>query len=834
MNNLIMDFKKVFTLFVFVSFPFYIFSQCHNNPGTINKITKFIGQSSRHDLNDTIFLCWEDRFYLDHNDDFELPSDPVPSTKSAIGYAWYKDKPAISGDNLDLIKSDDIFTLPNDTNIVVTVDKANGDALFENRFFNNSLPFNKALSDEGHPSLIYYAPITVDKKQGKRGYFENGGPCVKVNVEEAFPVVYLNPIQISGVNYSKDSLILSFVINGGLPEYYQYKENKTINYSDITILNYKYDTSDYKFLSQNHGPGDTVFVQLPGTGTYKIEVSDSISCSGIKYLNINKAINPTLALDTISGQKGDVVCLPFSVKDFKNIEIIFGRFDYDPSVLEYFSYDPVYPILCDIVEERPGLLRMDWTPSIDSFPEGIVFNLCFKLIGNPGECSPVLMKKFQGANSDIQDIFPYYKQGMICIDPPDGLYISADFCGSEPNVPESTINFKVFNGVAPYFYIAKDSVGNIVETGIINNENTETLIADLFPGSYIIEVSDSSGDVVEKTINIPDTPPLQFEEIQITNPCFDWDIGKIAVKVKDSGASSYTINWSNNNFNVDYAYGLNDGMYHVTLKDKITGCKTDTAIFLKTKIFNIESINPMDASCFGNCDASAEVNVSKNFDFPLFYKWDSTYPDTLSKAIDSLCAGTYYLKVFSDDLILCTLEKTFTVSQPDKKLITVDSIIDTDSLSSGSGAIYISTDTAGYVFQWTGPDNFISQDEDITGLEAGCYSLTAEDTISGCSIDTTICIKYLTANHELQNKKSIRIYPNPVKDILFIDIGSNELENYEISLLDLSGKIIKTVNNSPNKSLLSIDISGINAGFYLIKIHSDKSGIFCKKLIKFK
>lgn len=50
--------------------------QCNSNVGTIKGISNFIGNSNRRSLGDTIFLCWNDRFYIDHNDDYNLTGDP--------------------------------------------------------------------------------------------------------------------------------------------------------------------------------------------------------------------------------------------------------------------------------------------------------------------------------------------------------------------------------------------------------------------------------------------------------------------------------------------------------------------------------------------------------------------------------------------------------------------------------------------------------------------------------------------------------------------------------------------------------------------------------------
>ncbi len=272
-------------------------------------------------------------------------------------------------------------------------------------------------------------------------------------------------------------------------------------------------------------------------------------------------------------------------------------------------------------------------------------------------------------------------------------------------------------------------------------------------------------------------------------------------------------------------------MYFITVEDNSSGCKTDTAIFLKSKKFSIEDIIVTDASCFGSCDGKAEAVVNKNYDFPLVYKWRTGNTETTSNKIENLCFGHYILKVFSDDRNLCKVSKAFTINQPDEKSITVDSIIDVDSLGSFTGAIYISVPSEGYSFLWQGPNSFISDDEDIENLEAGCYTLTAKDTVSGCYIDTTICVKYINKIPETKINNAINIYPNPANEELTIDFHDSDIENCKITLLDMSGKIIRTFEYTENKKYYSINLSKINPGLYLIKLQSGNNAIIYKKIV---
>jgi len=80
------------------------------------------------------------------------------------------------------------------------------------------------------------------------------------------------------------------------------------------------------------------------------------------------------------------------------------------------------------------------------------------------------------------------------------------------------------------------------------------------------------------------------------------------------------------------------------------------------------------------------------------------------------------------------------------------------------------------------------------------------------------------ATENFTNANGVSLYPNPVKDILNIDL----LDNTSISsvkIYDLQGKLLL------EKASNDIDVSSLSAGLYLIKIATEK-GEFTKKFIK--
>ena len=70
---------------------------------------------------------------------------------------------------------------------------------------------------------------------------------------------------------------------------------------------------------------------------------------------------------------------------------------------------------------------------------------------------------------------------------------------------------------------------------------------------------------------------------------------------------------------------------------------------------------------------------------------------------------------------------------------------------------------------------------------------------------------------------NLKVYPNPVKDYLFVDVNDIQDTNLNLSLLDVSGKQLMNVNVSPGATYPhQLDVSNLQEGFYLLKISSNR------------
>ena len=75
-------------------------------------------------------------------------------------------------------------------------------------------------------------------------------------------------------------------------------------------------------------------------------------------------------------------------------------------------------------------------------------------------------------------------------------------------------------------------------------------------------------------------------------------------------------------------------------------------------------------------------------------------------------------------------------------------------------------------------------------------------------------------------KKEIRIYPNPAQNNIFISSSLNKIQS--ISIFDLNQRLV-LLENIFNNSI--VDISKLNAGYYILKVSSSE-GDFYEKLVK--
>jgi uncharacterized protein (TIGR02145 family) len=122
-----------------------------------------------------------------------------------------------------------------------------------------------------------------------------------------------------------------------------------------------------------------------------------------------------------------------------------------------------------------------------------------------------------------------------------------------------------------------------------------------------------------------------------------------------------------------------------------------------------------------------------------------------------------------------------------------------------------------------------SQDYYITfsgaGESSSVETVSVENLTSGILLvmngsDILHLTNIVTGNHSTEYNISpgIRIYPNPVTDNSMVEICPPEAGNARITILDMTGKPVTTIQSYLEKTKQSFRLSGIKNGFYLINV----------------
>lgn len=86
---------------------------------------------------------------------------------------------------------------------------------------------------------------------------------------------------------------------------------------------------------------------------------------------------------------------------------------------------------------------------------------------------------------------------------------------------------------------------------------------------------------------------------------------------------------------------------------------------------------------------------------------------------------------------------------------------------------------------------------------------------------SNIAYRYAAAIDEFSFNK-FRIFPNPTSNITTLEFSNPEREQYQLILTDLTGKVLKTLDNI-NDDKIEINLDGLSDGLYLIELRGPRA-----------
>ncbi|HHH54941.1 MAG TPA: T9SS type A sorting domain-containing protein, partial [Bacteroidetes bacterium] len=354
--------------------------------------------------------------------------------------------------------------------------------------------------------------------------------------------------------------------------------------------------------------------------------------------------------------------------------------------------------------------------------------------------------------------------------------------------------------------------------------DTTSSISNLCPGLYVVSVIDANNCNIVGDYTIGNTSLLFANATATPETYYNANDGT-ATCFPTGGTPPYSFLW-NTGHSTQSIFGLSPGEYYVTVTDSLQ-CSAYDTVFIEKFICPEIEINSQftNISCYGYCDGSITILNVNNTVAPIKYFWNTGSDST---SINNLCLGEYIVTV--TDSNNCSTSDTFNITQPDEITIIIDTIIDVRLNTPGK--IEITTNNSGnYIFDWKGPDNFTAKTEDLEDLiNFGCYTLTVTDTITNCSIDSTICLLDKTRVFE-QKIANINFYPNPAKENFIIDFSDTKSNQAEIAIFDISGKKLLNLQKKSGEKFIKVESTSLNSGLYIIRIKFAKLGTLYKKIM---
>lgn len=251
---------------------------------------------------------------------------------------------------------------------------------------------------------------------------------------------------------------------------------------------------------------------------------------------------------------------------------------------------------------------------------------------------------------------------------------------------------------------------------------TDAQFPNLSAGNYTVTISDHSGCSINKDFIL--TQPamqLSFTTAITTIGCYGGNEGAITL-LPSGGTPPYLYSIGGSYTSDDEYTGLTAGNYTVSVKDAQNCVKSDTKTVLQPSSgINIISEEVTDATSPGG-KGSVEVQANGGT-APILYSIDATNfsPDGL---FEDLSAGNYTVTI--KDANNCTLQKNYTVSEPNMFTIQLDK---TNVSCNGwdNGQVVVTANGGIGPFEYAKNNGTFSSVTTYSGLAPGIYTFSVRD-----------------------------------------------------------------------------------------------------------
>ncbi len=501
---------------------------------------------------------------------------------------------------------------------------------------------------------------------------------------------------------------------------------------------------------------------------------------------------------TKNGNVGEEICIAITISNFKNINTAQFSINYNPTVVQAFEIRNIttqllfFNINNIIIDQNKKAIRVSWddanTVGQDLPDNTVLFEICFKLIGPPGSCSPVILFdkpiviEFTDSLGNILCVRDKDPTDQIKIQLPTNLYVHSSVCGSQNN--RGSITITTWGGMGPYTLMFTNPPLN----DVLPNSGDSKTYNNLAPGNYTVKITDATGKDTTLNLTVSFSPSIDIQVdrspiLGARNPrCWNTLDGVVSAVIT-GGTGPLIYGWTPLNvYGVTRVTFLGIGMYTINVQDSL-GCTAslDFNLFADSIVANVTV--EKDATCAGD-DGVVFAKGTGGNPFPgnrYEYFWSfnpaaNCLPDTACRNMaisgsqfvivkDSrMCADTVYFDVPNSGFLADSVTVT-----PVRCFGELSGGFTVKVLAPGSVNLPITVNTFNNQTNMPIPGGIVNGiDYTSPGLGVGTYRVEITDN-AGCVLFDTISIKGPPLLEIIENTFDSTESCNPSQDAI-IDI----------------------------------------------------------------